>query len=203
MACENHGLRTALTGRFHEFGAQIARSRYTPETGLFSPETPGSVHASGNFDIVVADIFNAFPYHHAGKLQEWTSVDKSLSQNIRFLWNFLRFVTDVISSPGGSICLFAVKGKCWGDEMHPAELGVLHFAQTMTRTFAKELRNKDIRVSLVVPEKADTSSPHAKAGAPFQMSRSFADKHCANRIFRAATGNHTVKTGGTVYLLEK
>lgn len=87
--------------------------------------------------------------------------------------------------------------------MHPAELGVLHFAQTMTRTFAKELRNKNVRVNLVVPETADSSSLHAKAGAPFQISRSLADKHCVNRIFRAATGNHAVKTGGTVYLFEK
>lgn len=87
--------------------------------------------------------------------------------------------------------------------MHPAELGVLHFAQTMTRTLAKELKNKDIRVNLVIPDKADICSPRAKARAPFQISSALADNHCVNRIFRAATGNHTVETGDTVYLFEK
>lgn len=138
-----------------------------------------------------------------GKPQEWISVDKSLSRNIRFLWNFLRIAAHATASPGGSICLFAVTDNCWGNEIHPAELGVLHFAQTMKRTFAEELRNKDIRVSLVLPGKADSSSPRAKAGAPFQISGSLADKRCVNRIFRAATGDYTVKTGGTVYLFEK
>gem|GEM_PF-4219964 len=108
---------------FNQTGVSSAngtQSRYTPESEQFSPATPGSADVSGDFEIVVADIFNGFTYHSSDKPQKWISADESLSRNIRFLWSFLGFAAQLTASPGGTICLFAAKSSWYRNQVNPA-----------------------------------------------------------------------------------